>query len=533
MATLRELAGDLGAPVLEVVAAPAGLDVELSGRLVLHDPGDPMAVGSGDLAVVVGALPGAETARLFHELARHGAAAVLAKTSPSGVQLSEYAEAAGLGLLAVQPGASWTQVMQLISSVLSRGSFGVPGEALAGVQAGDLFAVANVVADLVDAPITIEDPASRIIAFSSRQEEADASRAATILGQGVPQEYLDRLRELGVFKRLATEREPIFIDNVAPGVMPRVAVAIRAENQVLGSIWAAVRGPLAPERERALIEAASYVALHLLRHRLALDAEQTLESELVNAVLKGGNLAGDAAHRLNLRGAAFRVVGFSVDAASPDGTEHARARLKNLAALNLSSPDSRAVIGLSGGVVYAIVPVQESENAPRSGLRSVVETFVARSSALLGATLMAGLGTRAVGISAIPESRVAADEVLRVLRAGRSDLVVAELGDVRAQVLLMRFADACGDGATMAVSPLGALREHDALKHTAHVATCRAYLDAFGDVEAAAQALSVHPNTVRYRLRQIEELTGVRLRDPSERLALELELRLANDDVKT
>jgi DNA-binding PucR family transcriptional regulator len=39
--------------------------------------------------------------------------------------------------------------------------------------------------------------------------------------------------------------------------------------------------------------------------------------------------------------------------------------------------------------------------------------------------------------------------------------------------------------------------------------TLRAYLDSDLDVARTADALYVHPNTVRYRLRRISELTGL------------------------
>jgi PucR C-terminal helix-turn-helix domain/GGDEF-like domain len=44
--------------------------------------------------------------------------------------------------------------------------------------------------------------------------------------------------------------------------------------------------------------------------------------------------------------------------------------------------------------------------------------------------------------------------------------------------------------------------------------TVRAYFDHQANVEQAADALHVHPNTVRYRLKRLEELSGARLRDP-------------------
>jgi DNA-binding PucR family transcriptional regulator len=55
--------------------------------------------------------------------------------------------------------------------------------------------------------------------------------------------------------------------------------------------------------------------------------------------------------------------------------------------------------------------------------------------------------------------------------------------------------------------------------------TLRAYLDGFGDVAATAAGLHVHPNTVRYRVRRVEEILGTSLTDPEVRLLLSLSLR--------
>jgi len=62
-----------------------------------------------------------------------------------------------------------------------------------------------------------------------------------------------------------------------------------------------------------------------------------------------------------------------------------------------------------------------------------------------------------------------------------------------------------------------------------HVATLRAVLD-HGGVNEAAAALGVHRNTIAYRLRRIERLTGWSLSDPDLRLPLALAVRLVQDD---
>jgi DNA-binding PucR family transcriptional regulator len=72
---------------------------------------------------------------------------------------------------------------------------------------------------------------------------------------------------------------------------------------------------------------------------------------------------------------------------------------------------------------------------------------------------------------------------------------------------------------------LGPLTEHDAARKGALVATLRAYLET-GEQQHAAQRLRVHPNTLRYRLDRIREITGLDLEDPETRLNLSVALRV-------
>ncbi len=58
--------------------------------------------------------------------------------------------------------------------------------------------------------------------------------------------------------------------------------------------------------------------------------------------------------------------------------------------------------------------------------------------------------------------------------------------------------------------------------------TLRAWLDAHGDVSAAAATLHVHPQTVRYRLAALREVFGDALDDPTARLELAIALRMTH-----
>lgn len=85
------------------------------------------------------------------------------------------------------------------------------------------------------------------------------------------------------------------------------------------------------------------------------------------------------------------------------------------------------------------------------------------------------------------------------------------------------------DGARHARSLLESLLAGRPDVRREHLATLRAVLEQPGLAEAAA-ALGVHRNTVAYRVRRIESLTGWRLSDPSLRLPLALALRFVQTD---
>jgi len=67
---------------------------------------------------------------------------------------------------------------------------------------------------------------------------------------------------------------------------------------------------------------------------------------------------------------------------------------------------------------------------------------------------------------------------------------------------------------------LDPLRDHPQL-----LETLMAYLSADQNVNAAAEALHVHPNSLRYRLGRVEELLGRSLRSPATMADLYVALR--------
>ncbi|WP_133900704.1 PucR family transcriptional regulator [Actinophytocola oryzae] len=521
-ASLRRVLDDLGATLLAVVHGDVDRVAELGG-IVVHDPLEEQELPRHALVLGVGLRDVGEIVLLLDSLGRHGAAGlVLRAPVPSG--LAEAATRSGVAVLALTPGATWAQLSALLRSLLAEDLGDAGAETLGGMPSGDLFALANAIAALIDAPVTIEDRSSRVLAFSGRQDESDPSRVETILGRQVPERYTRLLVERGVFRELYRSDRPVYIPPLIEGlILPRVAVAVRAGDEVLGSIWASVGGPLSADRTQAFSDASRLAALHMLALRAGADVARRLRTDLVSTALEGGPGTREALDRLGLGEQPLVVLALGLERAGDDAAlVSERQRLADGLAMHLSAVHPRSAAALVGHVAYGLVPVRDTEAAVR-----VATDFLDRVGDRVHAVI--GIGPVAEGTSDLASARASADRALRVLRAGTNGgRSVARLEDVHVEALVLELRDLVAARGDRPTGPVARLFAYDEEHNTNLVATLRAWLDCFGDVIAAAATLYVHPNTFRYRLRRLSEVGGIDLTDPEARFAAMLQLRVVS-----
>jgi hypothetical protein len=541
-ASLRRVLEDLGATLLDLVCGDPDAAGDLGG-VVIHDPLDEPVPPPHALVLGVGVRDPAEIARLLDDLAAHRAAGLVVRAPVTATdEIAAAVRRSGVALLGLTRGASWAQLAAMVRSLIAEGDIGEDGpETLGGMLSGDLFALANAIAALLDAPITIEDRNSRVLAFSGRQDEADSSRVETILGRQVPGRFTRILEDRGVFQAMYRSDQPVYVEPVPDEgagefALPRVALAVRAGDEILGSIWAAVHRPLSAERTRALCDAAKLVALHMMRLRAGADVERRLRADLVSTALEGGSGSGEALRRLGLADHAGVVLALALaDDAADDGSgaPHAqrvaeRQRVADAFALHLTAVHPHSAAALVGGVAYGIVPVPRERADGEQRAARIATDFLDRIGDRV--RLVVGIGPLVTESNALPRSRAGADRALRVLRAGHSNghsaHRVALISDVSIEALLLELGDLIAERGDPPSGPVARLIEYDAKHRSCLVETLRAWLDAFGDVIAASSAVYVHPNTFRYRLRRLAEVGGLDLADADARFAAMLQLRL-------
>lgn len=166
-----------------------------------------------------------------------------------------------------------------------------------------------------------------------------------------------------------------------------------------------------------------------------------------------------------------------------------------------------ALVGELEGLPVAVIPDPEGP-----GRRHELERALAGGRGALGspvewqdAPVSAGRARRALALALAGEGGglALADEHLPELMLAGDQRLAADLIERR-------------------LGPLASLR---ASRRERLLETLRAWLDSHGEVRPAAEALHVHPQTVRYRLGQLRELLGDALDDPNARLELALALR--------
>lgn len=511
MITLDRLVNVLGGYGAQLCCCPRSRDVALRS-VALHDPAESRP-STGDVFLAVGLTSPVRAVRLAAQA--HATCVLLRGTPPLDDDALAEATEQGVAVLVVDPAVSWSHLSGVAYGLVLESR-----ETEAGRGPTDLFALADALADEVGGAVTVEDQDSRVLAYSSRQQDADRARSATILGRRVPDDVRAALAEQGVFAHLAASDEPLFVPpSGRHGLTGRVVIAVRAGRELLGSIWVDTEGPLTPSLSSALADGARTAALHLLRTRTSADLERQVESDRVIALLEGTADALAVRTQLGLPARSCRVIGVQAHVAD---TKHAAALLafeRATTGFGWARPGRSA---LFGNTLYTLLPCGDDPAPARAWIDTLIEGLPHE------VTVHAGVGGPG-DVASLPTSRHEADEslALHAMRTDQASAVVYD--DSWHDILLARLRATAFAGRAPARGPIADLFRHDRDSGTEYVRTLRCWLQAQGDLPATSRALGVHPNTVRYRMRRMSELTRLELDQPDKRLAMIIALAVEPD----
>ncbi len=502
--TAASLAQAVAPAVLEL--AQAGDERPVVAVEIIEAPG-PADVDRGDLVAVIGAESAADVGALIETLPVV-AGVLLRRTWAEQAEIRALCAERDLPLLALADSASWSAAIAMLQRALAPAPAAEVGSS--DQVYGDLFDMADKISLLLAAPITIEDATSHVLAYSSGQIDVDNARMSTIVGRRVPREVRDHFRSLGVFRRLMKSDEPFFVPAGAGTVKARYVIPVRAGTEWLGSIWAVVDHPVAPELRRELAAATEVVALYLLRLRSRAELHRQVQIDKVRALLRGG-----ATERPGwLPDGPWQVATLT----GPDDLLPAARYEVWLALCRRHGWRQPLLADLDGGV-HLVLQAHGTVPGSTVWLRDLLTTA---TGAPPGMHLV--LGGPVNQVSDLDRSLAEAVELEGILAKPDSGTRehVADLAASWAAVVLARAVN--GVGERPLVSPLTELLARVGDAGAMWLDTLEAVIDFWGEPQRAAQRLGVHPNTVRYRGRQLKDLWPVDLDDPAARLAIRLEL---------
>lgn len=510
-------------PLLEIVPDRRDLPVN---DVVIYDSCDAGADAEADLVLGVGLSGPGALVKAIRSLATNKAAALIVREECLEEKARVAADSAGLSLWVVQENTSWARLLARLQGLLRQAASPTPGvNALAQPVTADLFALADLLAETVDGSVTIEDPDSKLLAYSKRQDEMDPARQATILGRQVPAEIVSKDRDEGLFRRLQGARRPIFVRINEPGYLSRLVVTLEWAGQTLGYAWAAVRDEPSPQRQRAFHQAAKRVAVQLFRRQAESDKAGWARRTLALELLGGSPQAAAAAERLGLVAEEYRVLRVGNRSREPDQAHLPQSLLRDVDA-QLAAFHVQAAAAEVDADCYVILAMNHGgESGQQRALRNAAELLNRLPHA--GRDVVVAVSSRATAVADLPRARQEVDNTMRVLRSDQRLPNVADPTAVRVSAWNLAAIEAAAAATSgMLAGPLDLLIADDDRRRTKNLASLQAFLESLGDINAAAATMGVHPNTMRYRLRRIAEIGDLNLSDASHWLAALLHLKV-------
>jgi DNA-binding PucR family transcriptional regulator len=319
-----------------------------------------------------------------------------------------------------------------------------------------------------------------------------------------------------------------------PGGTEGLVVPVVLDEEVAGHLWALdPRAPFGPPQRQALSNAAAVVALALLKERTAQEVEWRLSRDFFDDLFDADVQSAETLHaRARQLGADLSrpqtVLVIRRDPLEQSGVVHEdRAAYAQRSLLSLVQRTGAAWGGATLTATRSdhVVVLWDDADSKRSALdfaehlRREIQAYAS------GWTATISVGPRCGDVREYGDAyRLTCGVLDLVQQSDRRDRVVS-LDSIGAYGLLLQVKRP-QELQSFAESILGTVHEYDRRHQTRLGDTLHSFMSNRCNVSVTAKALHVHPNTVAYRLRRIEELLDVDLSDPQAMLHLQLALMI-------
>ncbi len=394
-------------------------------------------------------------------------------------------------------------------------------------MAAHLQQLAEALADRLGRSIAIDDSRIRLLAHSPHHGEVDPARAESILRRAVPKEIVDHVyscrdSETGLY--LVGPRADLGLLDSSVGC------PILHRGSLLGFVWLlGAEGPVDDQQLEAVRRAAASAAVLLHREHLSAASSRDRERELVEQLL-GDRLDDRASAAAILRTEGIFAAGaYSILTAGIEQSGHATEEDQLALASGLAAVRSRRLphdlLALERPGSVTLVVADAVADVSRESLLALADAL--RDAILAtadGRTCLVGISRSRGDLADAWRGAEEADRAMRLARRVTASAPIVAVEDLGVYELLDQVPD---DALHTMIHPgLTALLQQGS-RNEPLVQTLEVFLDNAGDVKLASEQLYAHRTSLYYRLRRIQELTGLDLANGEDRLIAHVGLRIA------
>jgi sugar diacid utilization regulator len=188
------------------------------------------------------------------------------------------------------------------------------------------------------------------------------------------------------------------------------------------------------------------------------------------------------------------------------------------------APD--AIVSARESEVVIVAAAPDEQGPAAMDARRLAHACLARLAELFpAARVVIGIGGTCRDPREVARSYAQAQRTTQTLkRLGRAGTVSA-FGDLGVLRLLLQVPD-LAELRSFAADVLGKLAVHEQEHKSEYLTTLACYFRENNSPQRASRILHVHPNTVAYRVKRIEEITGLRLDNYTDRLIAQVALEI-------
>jgi GAF domain-containing protein len=397
------------------------------------------------------------------------------------------------------------------------------------LRGGGLAAIAESLGAMLGCTVVIDDATGRLVASACRTGRPGArDRAVALAYEGARARVGD-----------GVGGDPVVIppEPGQPTGSGGLVVPVVLDEETAGHLWALAPGvPFGPRDHEALTRAAAVVALALIKERTAQEVEWRLSRDFFDDLLDAeGQSAETLTARARQLGAdlarphavlVIRRDGAATDAGTVDEDREAYAHRSLLSLVQRTGAAWKGATLTATRSDHVVVLWRDAAH-DRSALdfaehlRREIQAYAS------GWTATISVGPICSDVREYGDAyRLTCGVLDLVQQCGRRDRVVS-LDTIGAYRLLLQVKRP-RELQAFAESTIGPLHDYDRQHQTQLGATLHCYMTQRCNVSVTAKQLHVHPNTVAYRLRRVEELLAIDLSDPQAMLHLQLAHMIEN-----